>query len=81
MKILITDICSDCCPVNVPMGIEDRELIDRIRRNVMEKLDTEPVRRNTKMLRTLLIAAVLVTLFVSAAFAMAEYMLHREPVT
>lgn len=73
MKIAIADMAADCFPENVSFDGFDAESTTRIMARVMEKINAEPRHRRyvvRKVVSTILIAAVLVSLFTVTAYAL-----------
>ena len=82
MKTRITDLAADCCPVKIDLGKPDEALALRITKRVRERMgaDAAPPRKRRKLPRALLLAAVLVLSFGTAAFALAQYGMNlRKP--
>ena len=81
MKIQISDLMNDCCPQDVDLGQEDKELTRRINAAVMEKLGTaKPRRRGNKIVRTLLLVAAIAALMGTVAYAASAWRMKTEPV-
>lgn len=76
MKIAIADMAADCFPEDVSFEGFDAEATDRIVARVMAKIKAEPRQRRYTMrrvVRTVLIAAVLVSLFTITAYALGVF--------
>ena len=75
MKVYISDISALCCPEGVELGEHDMARTQRIKERVFEKLEIErpaPKRPGFKSVRTLVLAAVMVSLLTVSAFAAAR---------
>lgn len=75
MKILLSDIMADCCPVNACIGIQDDEVTERVKALVAEKIGKKKTHRHIPA-RTLLIAAIITMLLTATAFAVSEYFMN-----
>lgn len=80
MKIRISDLADRCCPESVVLGGGDAALCERLDRSVLERIGAEKSRRRTKLPKALLLAAVLVLLLGTAAFAASDYFMDRRQV-
>ena len=81
MKIQISDLMNDCCPQDVVLGQEDKEMTRRINAAVIKKLGTaKPRRRGNKIVRTLLLVAAIAALMGTAAYAANAWRMKTEPV-
>ena len=79
MQIRISDLMDACCPENVELGAEDKDMAGRINESVMAKIGVgQPRSKRTakKPLRTLLLVAVLATLMGSAAYAVSGWFMN-----
>lgn len=84
MKIAIADMAADCFPDNVSFDGFDAESTDRITALVMEKIKDEPRCRRyvvRKVVSTILIAAVLVSLLTVTACALGLFKLNKNLIT
>ncbi|MBQ6215625.1 MAG: hypothetical protein IJJ67_09445 [Oscillospiraceae bacterium] len=82
MKTRITDLVQDCYPEDIDIGEFNEEITLRILDSVQNRLGTNNSRprRIRKLSRALLLAAALVLVLGTAAFAIAEYTLSlRKP--
>ena len=80
MKIRITDLAAGCCPSDVLPGEYDRALAEHINRRVLQQLTMEETRRPRRLPKAFLLAAVLILMIGTVAFAAAEYsMSFRRP--
>lgn len=79
MQIRITDLMTDCCPTDVTIGTPDKARARRINALVMDKLQVSPARsRRRKLTTSFFLAAVLVLLFGTVAFAAADYYMNVD---
>ena len=81
MEIRISDLLEGCCPEAVALGTPDAALTQRVKKDVMNRIqigNTRPRRRN--ITRTLLLAAVIATLMTATAFAAGIFGMRRETV-
>ena len=79
MQIRISDLMDACCPENVELGAENKDMAGRINESVMAKIGVgQPRSKRTakKPLRTLLLVAVLATLMGSAAYAVSGWFMN-----
>jgi len=79
MQIRISDLMTDCCPTDVTIGTPDQARARRINALVMDKLQVSPARsRRRKLTTSFLLAAVLVMLLGTVAFAAADYYMNVD---
>ena len=71
---------SDCCPVQVSMGSADEALNARLRARTRERLGFAPRERRRRLPKALLLAAALVLLMGTAAFAVSDYYMELRSV-
>ena len=84
MKIAIADMAADCFPENVSFDGFDAESTARITTRVMKKINAEPRHRRyvvQKVVSTILIAAVLVSLLTATACALGLFKLNKNLIT
>lgn len=81
MQIRITELMEDCCPERAEPGKRDAELVRRIEREVFIKLNMDRRRLcRRKIIRTVLIAAVIAALMTVTAFAAGLFSMERHKV-
>lgn len=81
MQIRISDIMDSCCPEGVELGTVDAALTQRIKADVMRKIESRDTgHRRRNMTRILLLAAVIATLMTATAFGAGIFGMHRENV-
>ena len=81
MQIRITDLTEGCCPERAEPGKRDAELVRRIEREVFIKLNMDRRRLcRRKIIRTVLIAAVIAALMTVTAFAAGLFTMERHKV-
>lgn len=79
MQIRISDLMTDCCPTDVTIGTPDKARARRINALVMDKLQVSPTRnRRRKFTTSFLLAAVLVMLLGTVAFAATDYCMNVD---
>ena len=78
MRIRISDLMENCCPVQVELSSGDAGLAARIDRRVAERIGSEPPRRLRKFPRAFLLAAALVLMMGTVAFAVSDYYMNTE---
>lgn len=72
---------NDCCPTDVELGSGDKAMVGRINASVMEKIGAaKPKRRNGRIVRTLLLAAVIAAMMGTVAYAANAYFMNMEKV-
>lgn len=80
MKIYLTDICSDICPENVDLGQDERERTARIKAAVFDNIGlaspAAPRRATRKVFRTVLIAAIIMTLLGVTAYGITSFTMN-----
>lgn len=80
MKIYLTDICSDICPENVDLGQDERERTARIKAAVFDNIGSAspaaPRRATRKVFRTVLIAAIIMTLLGVTAYGITSFTMN-----
>ena len=81
MQIRITELMGVCCPERAEPGSRDDELVRRIERDVFMKLNMDRRRLcRRKIIRTVLIAAVIAALMTVTAFAAGLFSMERHKV-
>lgn len=81
MQIRITDLTEGCCPERAEPGKRDAELVRRIEREVFMKLNLDGRQLcRRKIIRTVLIAAVIAALMTVTAFAAGLFSMERHKV-
>ena len=81
MQIRITELMEGCCPERAEPGKRDAELVRRIEREVFIKLNMDRRRLcRRKIIRTVLIAAVIAALMTVTAFAAGLFSMERHKV-
>lgn len=81
MQIRISDMMDECCPEMVELGTADAQLTGRIKKNVMDKIKKEGAHtKRKKVIRTVLMVAVIASLMTATAFAAGLFTMNREEV-
>ena len=78
MKIRISDLMDECCPVQVELSGGDAELAARIRQQLRQRLESEPPRRTPRLGRVLLLAAALTLLLGTVAYAVSSFAMNAR---
>lgn len=79
MKIYLTDISSQCCP-EIPVADVDKVVAERIKSRVFNELGLIPRSSGRRIMRIFIIAAAMVSLFVTSALAVSKYFIKHESV-
>ena len=74
----MTDICSQLCPESMSFSGKDRAVTERVKAEVFSELGVSYRPRAGRILRTAIIAAAMVSLFVGGAFAISRYFMDFE---
>ena len=78
MKIRISDLMDECCPVQVELAGGDAELAGRIRAQVQRKLGQQRPRTARRVRRVLLLAAALTLLLGTVAYAVYGFAMNAQ---
>lgn len=81
MKILLSDICSLCCPNKIKNKEMPPQIAERVKNRVLSQIEGKKKPHRYMPVKIIVIAAVFVTLLSGAAFALAQYTMSYEKVS
>lgn len=78
MKIYLTDICARCCPETLDIQKPPSALTERIKEQVFAETGLQRRKAAVKKTRIIILAAAMLSLFATSAFALSRYFMEHE---